>query len=68
MKTVLEPLLTNQVSNPFGSHVYRLVNHGRTSQRFEYFVQNPDPKELNKLRTRIIFFLKFGNRKYCPMT
>ena len=30
---------------------------------FEYFVHNPDLKELNKLRTRILFFLKLDNGK-----
>ena len=30
---------------------------------FKYFVHNPDLKELNKLRTRIIFFLKLDNGK-----
>ena len=30
---------------------------------FEYFVHSPDLKELNKLRTRIIFFLKLDNGK-----
>ena len=30
---------------------------------FEYFVHNPDLKELNKLRTSILFFLKLDNGK-----
>ena len=30
---------------------------------FESLVHNPDLKELNKLRTRIVFFLKLDNGK-----
>ena len=30
---------------------------------FDYFVHNPDLKVLNKLRTRIVFFLKLDNGK-----
>ena len=63
-------MLTNMENHISKNGQYHDVTKGSISifllgrvKIFEYFVHNPDLKELNKLRTRILFFLKLDNGK-----